>query len=476
MSAAFALLPSQEALLQRLHLNASYTRQLQVVVGTAGAGKTTLITALADELEGYNSALVTCPAHADCAEIRRKILIQLTSSPIFDDEHPLAETLFRLKKDLNQPLHIIIDDAHLLPLTLWAECLVLSQLECGGKPISLTFTATPEFLRELASQMSAEQQGMMLNVQIGSLPITEREVLFQLLLSRSGEYAFLPVSIIAEKLARQSGSPEEVVALLERALSPAEEQSGVRYWLWILIFMLMASAAGVIWWMARPPLEVEEPMETQYFTLSNNSLDALAGRHSDVWSRLVSQKQSPGELLSQEESGPTTGSGNQDAKLPTESADLMADTGNTFKQQGGAKQQAQTAQEVSPSEAKEITSQRELASSKTDPEVTAAVSPVSDTSDEADGAAGNKMPEAGFGVQLVSVKQADSLQDVMENLSNETELIVLKDGDWFLVVIGEFETRSEADAKAKALMTQYGLAAPWVRKWSGMKGYSVYQP
>ncbi|MCF1438149.1 MAG: ATP-binding protein, partial [Shewanella sp.] len=261
MSASFALLPSQEALLQRLHLNASYTRQLQVVVGKAGAGKTTLITALADELEGYNSALVTCPAHADCAEIRRKILIQLTSSPIFDDEHSLAETLFRLKKELNQPLHIIIDDAHLLPLTLWAECLVLSQLECGGKPISLTFTSTPVFFVELAGQMTDEQQQMILTVQIGSLPLTEREVLFQLLLSRTGENAFLPAAVIAEQLARQSGSPEEVVSLLERALNPEGDKSTVRYWPWALAIMLLALGGGLIGWFAQLPADVTEPSQ-----------------------------------------------------------------------------------------------------------------------------------------------------------------------------------------------------------------------
>ncbi len=446
------------------------------MVGTAGAGKTTLITALADELEGYNSALVTCPAHADCAEIRRKILIQLTSSPIFDDEHPLAETLFRLKKDLNQPLHIIIDDAHLLPLTLWAECLVLSQLECGGKPISLTFTATPEFLRELASQMSAEQQGMMLNIQIGSLPLTEREVLFQLLLSRCGESAFLPASIIADQLARQSGSPEEVVSLLERALSPAEEQSGVRYWLWILIVMLMVSVAGVVWWLYKPPAEVGEPMETQYLTLSNNGLDTLASRYTGVWPQQILQERSPRELSAQEKSGPTTGPGDKDAKPSSEPADLMADSGSMSEEKGGAKPGANTAQEVSPSGANVITSQRELASSNTDFEVPVTATSVSDISADAAGAAGNKLPEAGFGLQLASVKQPRSLQDVMERLSDESDLIVLKDGDWFLVIIGEFETRSEADAKAKALMTQYGLTAPWVRKWSGMKGYSVYQP
>jgi len=45
------LLPSQEALIQRLHHVASYSDQLLVLVGGQGSGKTTLLTALATDFE-----------------------------------------------------------------------------------------------------------------------------------------------------------------------------------------------------------------------------------------------------------------------------------------------------------------------------------------------------------------------------------------------------------------------------------------
>ncbi|MDN5370275.1 MAG: DamX protein, partial [Shewanella sp.] len=105
------LLPSQEALLYRLQHLACYGEQLVLLTGAVGAGKTTLITALANELEDYNLALVACPQHASAAEIRRKIIMQLLPDPLFDDETPLVDTLLRFVPQLQKPLHILLDDA-----------------------------------------------------------------------------------------------------------------------------------------------------------------------------------------------------------------------------------------------------------------------------------------------------------------------------------------------------------------------------
>ncbi|WP_350583266.1 ATP-binding protein, partial [Pseudomonas sp. HY2-MNA-CIBAN-0224] len=83
--------------------------QLLVICGDKGSGKSTLTAALASELDDYNCALIICPQHADSAEIRRKILVQLISAPIFDDERPLMDTVLRIQSSLTKPLHIIID-------------------------------------------------------------------------------------------------------------------------------------------------------------------------------------------------------------------------------------------------------------------------------------------------------------------------------------------------------------------------------
>ncbi|WP_219013288.1 ATP-binding protein, partial [Shewanella algae] len=138
------LLPSQEALLQRLQHLACYGQQLVLLQGQAGAGKTRLLTALANVLDEHNLALVSCPQHADAAEIRRKLLIQLLPDPLFDDEQPLADTLLRYLGEMRKPIHILIDDADNMPLALWAECLLLTQLQARGEPITLTCSVSPE--------------------------------------------------------------------------------------------------------------------------------------------------------------------------------------------------------------------------------------------------------------------------------------------------------------------------------------------
>lgn len=112
------LLPSQESLLHRLQHVVLYGQQLTVLTGETGAGKTTLATALVDTLDDVSSALVVCPQHVDSAEIRRKILVQLLTEPVFDDELPLPETLLRLGDALPSHSHIVLDDAQYLPLEL----------------------------------------------------------------------------------------------------------------------------------------------------------------------------------------------------------------------------------------------------------------------------------------------------------------------------------------------------------------------
>lgn len=255
------LLPTQEALVQRLQHIASYSEQLLVLCGEKGAGKSTLVAALASELDDYNSALIICPQHADCAEIRRKILVQLISAPIFDDERPLMDTLFRIQSSLGKPLHIIIDDAHLLPKEIWAECILLSQIHCAGKPVAVTMTVEPNFWRELIADLADETRALLLQVSIESLPIAERDGLYQSLLLRCQKTPFIPREIIHKQLEKQSGTPKEVVELLTLAIESPQEISTQKSIQFKLVFFSVVVMLVVLsgWFINQQLLVVEQP-------------------------------------------------------------------------------------------------------------------------------------------------------------------------------------------------------------------------
>ncbi|BDM65915.1 hypothetical protein NFHSH190041_33670 [Shewanella sp. NFH-SH190041] len=247
-SAQFTLLPSQQALLQRLQLLVSYSEQLQVLSAPAGAGKTTLVTELISSLSEYNAALVACPPYADAAEIRRKILLQLSASPLFDDEQPLSETLVLLQDQQAQPVHIVIDDAHRLPIAIWAECLVLSQLQCAGRHIALTFTLEPQFLSQLLAKLNVAQRRLLLTVTIPPLLPAERTLLYQ-------RYATNIDAASAEassSTGQPSGldkamTPADVIALLEPAnhndATAGFHGRSFRHW----ALGVAISLAGILW-------------------------------------------------------------------------------------------------------------------------------------------------------------------------------------------------------------------------------------
>ena len=232
-------------------------------MGLQGAGKSTLATALANSFDDYNSALVVCPMHADDAEIRRKILVQLLSNPLFDDEVPLADTILRLAPSLSKPLHIIIDDAHFLSKSLWAECIILSQLHCAGRAIAITVTSLPEFVAGLMSELTESHRKQLLQITLEPLSCVEREGLYYSLLTRSERNPFTPREIVRSQLEKQTGTPAAVVVLLNLALH-GEQESSLAWWhkymLPLIIGLALVISLPIAWFYF--PEEEAEPSVT----------------------------------------------------------------------------------------------------------------------------------------------------------------------------------------------------------------------
>ena len=191
-----------------------------MVVGKQGAGKTQIATSLVSDTETFNTAWLTCAKHTDSGEIRRKVVFQLFSDPIFDQDESLTDIFIRLAAGVKQHLHIVIDDAHHMPLALWAEFMVLSQMKCHGYRIALTTFVSPHFKREFFGELSAKQRSLVLPISVPALSLAEREQLYVQLINQSGVNPFLAIDVIKERLATLSGTPKDVIELSKLAIKP----------------------------------------------------------------------------------------------------------------------------------------------------------------------------------------------------------------------------------------------------------------
>ncbi|GGP56971.1 ATPase AAA [Shewanella algicola] len=453
------LLPTQEALVQRLQHITSYSEQLLVLCGEKGAGKSTLSAALASELDDYNSALIICPQHADSAEIRRKILVQLISAPIFDDERPLMDTVLRVQSSLKKPLHIIIDDADYLPKDIWAECILLSQIQCAGKSVAVTMTVEPSFWRTLMADLTDETRALLLQVNIEPLPSAERDGLYQSLLLRSQKTPFIPREIIHKQLEKQNGTPKEVVELLTLALEAPEEGTqskpfAVRV---ATYFFFIAIVLSTIWFAYQYTSLTDVPASTQELTVEQTAQRQKANQYL-----LDYAKQDLAGYFEQRQFSQIKKAANEQANALIQQqveAELTLEVEAVEPEIMPEDNHADI--EVN-SSLDGLSFQGELPKAQAQ-----AVSQPSQIVERDNTPAKIK----GFTLQLVSVHDKSSLSPILTKLAQEKQVYVMSHQQRFVIFLGDFNTAPEASTKAKQIQTEYRLAAPWVRKWADLTEY-----
>lgn len=439
------LLPSQEALIQRMHHVASYSDQLLVLSGVSGSGKTTLVTGLATDFDESNAAFVICPMHADNAEIRRKILVQLISSPIFDDDIPLADTLLRLASTQTKPLHIIIDDAHLLPKALWAECIILNQIQCAGKNIAVTLTVPPAFLADLLPQLPEQLRRQILPISIEPLTMPEREALYQTLLRYSDQNPFTPREIVRSQLEKQTGTPQEVVNLLDKALHSAPEKTSslVKYKAVMVTAVSMLLALG-IWFGVTQPFSEEQALEAATYPAIDSPAFLSYGQ----------KVLTPYFTLRAEQ-----------LKLAAETAKVI---------------EIETAEEARTEQAVDPLSEFHGEAPHPMPDDAALVS-VGEVSSKS---FGEDKPVAkagldtqkrlkGYTIQIASVAQLDTLRATLKSIEHLEGVRVAQHKQRWVVLVGNYGSSKSASNAAAQLVKEYRFEQPWVRKWADLKDYQL---
>lgn len=456
------LLPSQDALLHRLLHISQYGEQLMVLTGEEGAGKTTLVTALLSELELYSSALVICPKHCDSAEIRRKLLVQLLSDPVFDDEIPLPESLLSVVDSLPAASCIVLDDAHFLPLEIWAECIVLSQMNLGNKSVKIVMTSPIEFFDDVAAQLPEPLLEQVLPIHIDSLEQAEREGLYYTLLSRSEQQPFTPRDIVKNRLVLQRGTPKEVVGLLELALNGDEQPEPIKSQLRTIVSVAFLSIALLLLgWLL---LDAGVDNKTLASTEVKFAIDARFQAESD--------NQFLVEYASRLLAGYVRGSKPQSLpstshKAPFES--VAADSPAVNEPEAVATYKVNPverfAQESEPSVKNANGVQTDSDSQLT--ETTTAPNPK-----EPQVSLPSK-PAQGYTLQLASVKQVDSLYKMLAALKDIPEVRVARYQQRWVVLFGEFNSAQAAKQQALLLTTKTGISAPWIRTWQDLNEYEL---
>ncbi|CAM4171917.1 AAA family ATPase [Shewanella aquimarina] len=463
-----------------------YGQQLTVLTGETGAGKTTLTTALVDTLDDVSSALVVCPQHVDSAEIRRKILVQLLTEPVFDDELPLPETLLRLGDALPSHSHIVLDDAQYLPLELWAECIVLSQLNIAGKKLSLTLTAPADYLNQILTQLPETQRPLLLPVAISPLTLPEREGLYYTLLHRSEETPFTPRDIVRDQLHRQQGAPAEVLNLLYLALHGEPAAPKKNPWpVYLAIGACIAFLLASLYLLWAEPEEIMTKSKVQtvaavradafnqgYGQILLSGYFAERGRLSERAQESADVAVDSTELATQSRTQPEDELGSEIEGASSQDEVLAHQDEHQAEQALSSQQDTQAQTQLvhssqAPSDAKALDKQVE----------TFAVEPVSEPNESRNlGASTASMPHpTGYTLQLATVKRLESLDATIAKLPDANQVQIARYKSYWVLLYGQYTDRQAGKQAALDLAQTAQLPSPWLRAWVDLSGYELQQ-
>ena len=483
--AGSTLLPSQDALLHRLLHLSLYGEQLMVLTGEDGAGKTTLATALVNELDNHSSALVICPKHCDSAEIRRKILIQLLSDPVFDDEIPLPECLLSVLSSLPAVSCIVLDDAHLLPLEVWAECIVLSQMTLPGKVIKILMTSPSEFLNNVLIQLPDSLLEQVLAINIEPLEQAEREGLYYTLLNRSEQQPFTPRDIVKTRLEQHQGTPKEVVNLLELALNGEQELPPKKSKLTALIATSILSITALLaaWGLSDnngatnivEANKVEFALDTnQQFVFKNTFLLEYAERVLEGYVPI--SHSSENRLVSHNES--TANDPEPVVVKVTPIGESIESSSVAFSNAAVTSYRVEQAPTFDAIEQPVKPTRSQLSESQAESIDKPSAHSIEDSlAAERYGSmsqpAQKIMPIAGYTLQLANVKRLDSLHNTLKRLKGNPQVKVARYKQRWVVLLGEFGSRKIAQEQSALLIAETGISEPWIRAWQNLSEYEL---
>ncbi len=421
---------------------AQYSLQSPVLTGCLGSGKTTIVTALADKLAA-NSIFVTCIQGITVEDIRRQVLAQLLPELIVHSEMSLSDILLKQKGLLAAHSHVIFDDAQFLPVEIWSECLEVTQLVPMKQKCSFTFVISSHFLSGVLYQLPPFQQKLLLPVEIDTLAEEEQSCLYYTLLTHSAQANKIPYEMADKQLCLQSATVGEVVNKFKADLHQQQADIEVKSRLFPNIawqMLLIVSILGCFMLFLTP--KAFKPMPQ--FTIS-----ASASKSNHAYADLLlapyfEQRQAHAALatasfeLSVVKDAYANQQQNELGNKSTELADKI------------------DAVEVDNNAVKSITSLVEKNEQTLDDKFAL-------------------LPNTGFVLQVASVQHVGSLTPIIEKLGVSEQLYIAKYQDWWVVLLGNFESAKDAHKEAERLQRNLSLPAPWVRRWADLSEFQLQQ-
>ncbi|WP_133405541.1 SPOR domain-containing protein [Parashewanella tropica] len=472
-----ALLVSQQSLVERLWHNASYVEQLQLLCGESGSGKTTILSTVKEQANEHLCAYVACPEYADDAEIRRKIWVQLLDESVFDDELSLSDTLVANQHFIQQPILILLDDAHRLSITLLAELMTLSQMQVAEQPIGVIAAVSTAFAEMLENELAAENE-IFTTLQIEPLSEEEQYNLYLLLMGQQshgreqvlsrpdfGDAAVYPNDIVNALMGKQETQSKKPFSLLMK-----------------LCVACCLSLLGLFaFWQLYSSSAIEEnqsinstklkivgdPAKLKTSSADNDSTKISTSGKPEPQATSVVEKAKPdtqSELILPEQKSVTVVENKQRQNPKPVEPIIENKVISTIET---------TQDEISPNVVPSAKVQQAVA--KTKPIVDKPPKTVQTPSKVVD----KTVPlhftpkySQGYTLQLATMTHKDSLNKLLKKLDGWQDVRVAQYNRKWVVVLGDFATRSDAQQTIKKLKAKTKLPAPWLRRWSALKGYN----
>ncbi|RKF21341.1 hypothetical protein DBZ36_01420 [Alginatibacterium sediminis] len=318
----FAHLPSQQLLCQRIHSQIRFKSSLVLVGASPGGGKSLIAQELLEQAQFSQHALVSVDADSEDGDFRRALMLQLVAEPLFNQDDPIADSLFRNLDHVDGPQLLVVDNAQNLSADLILELLVLlhSYPTRFSQRLSIVLIGDEEQLFAEAEAVVGQTEIQAIWLSIPPLTAGEVTILARLLFERAGYQAQMENREAIERQLRLARfNPKRVVFFVDQIVNgevimsdtPSSKKNLV---LLAVAIILIAALAGLLYQMLANTSQLEpqrQAIETIEKDAASNGAPGDTGEKEPVSSPSQAEAEAASETATTE-----LGYGDDNAVLP----------------------------------------------------------------------------------------------------------------------------------------------------------------